>query len=209
MYVTTLCVCIAYTLSAGAALRSTRSTHESDGEANSETTHTCPHMELLQGRDGRDGREEREESRDSRAHMAPTVFLAPRAPQDHKGCLDPPMVYQEILDHRDPRENLDPPVPRGRVVVGWSTHGGERQPVLPPLELHWCTVEGLEVAGITVLVVEPTTCAYLMTHSIFLLISQDPFLQFMGQSMTIGLVVISIIMHPVLCAMYPHAHPTS
>ena len=58
-------------------------------------------------------REEREESRDSLEHRAPTDFLAPRAPQDHKGCLDPPMVYQEILAHRDPQENLDPLVPRG------------------------------------------------------------------------------------------------
>ena len=117
-------------------------------------------------------REEREESRDSQEHRAPTVFLAPRAPQDHKGCLDPAMVYKEKLAHRDPQENLDPLVPRGRVEEEWSTHGGGGRPVPPPLELHWCTVEGLEEAGMLMVVEELTTCACQMTHSIVLHINQ-------------------------------------
>ena len=154
-------------------------------------------------------REEREESRDSLAHRAPTDFLAPRAPQDHKGLLDPPMVYKEKLAHRDPQENLDPLVPRGPVEEEWSTHGGGGRPVPPPLELHWCTVEGLEEAGIIMVVEELTTCACQMTHSIVLHINQDSIIKFMGQNTNGGVMVFMTRMCPVLCAMRPHARPTS
>ena len=113
MYVTTLCICIAYTLSAGAALRSTRSTH---GETTTETTPTCPHMELLQGRDGRDGKDGERGERGEPGlpgTQGPYGLLGPQGPPGPQGLPGPTNGVPGDIGPQGPTGELGPPGPQG------------------------------------------------------------------------------------------------
>ena len=116
------------------------------------------------------------------------------------------------MESRDPLAHgvlQDPLVPRGPVKAEWFTHGGEEQPVLTSQELHLCTVEGLEEPGTSIVAVELIFYVYPMTLSIFLHFSQHTSIEFMGQSTSAGVVVMTTTMYRVLCVKCPHDRFTS
>ena len=174
----------------GALSRTERNTDPSTSGDGSNST-SCPHLELLRGRDGRDGHDGHDgmpgltgrdgeigppAPRDQLDPLAPLVplllILVCRVPLGPLDQRDPPALLdlKAAKAHLDPLANMASLDPldlqdQSLALVGLFTYAGDEPPVLVHLEHSWCMQEGLEVAIFRTVVEEQTNSVYQIIHS--------------------------------------------